>query len=78
MDSAISWWKKNRVGGTNASTLFEQLEYTKPVVVERRNSTETSTAIENFEAHIANDKQKGCLVMAVCRGKASPVLQLKL
>lgn len=69
MDSATTWWKKNAVGGTGSSTLFAQLESIKPVVIESRSSSEAKGAVAEFERYIENDKRKGCIVMAVCRGK---------
>ncbi|RZC50378.1 hypothetical protein C5167_018802 [Papaver somniferum] len=72
LDQCIGCWKDlGHAGSTNSTTIWERICKNKQPVVEPRQSSLFSSAIEDYVTKLKDSSTSGAIFFAVCRGKVS-------
>ncbi|CAM8999416.1 unnamed protein product [Rhodiola kirilowii] len=72
LDKCIGFWKDvTTTGSTNSSTVWERICRHKQPVVEPRQSSLFSSAIDDYMTKLRDSTRSGAIFFAVCRGKVS-------
>ncbi|KAJ9568519.1 hypothetical protein OSB04_004485 [Centaurea solstitialis] len=71
LNLCIDYWKNVSVTSTNSSTIWERICKHKLPVVEPRQSSLFTQAIDDYMAKLRDTSSTGAVFFAVCRGKVS-------
>ncbi|KAI3863649.1 hypothetical protein MKW92_053648 [Papaver armeniacum] len=72
LDQCIGCWKDlGHAGSTNSTSIWERICKNKQPVVEPRQSSLFSSAIEDYVTKLKDSSTSGAIFFAVCRGKVS-------